>query len=425
MGSPRAALPHANRMIVVLRVPSVAQRVATAKLATEAAERRWAAEAYAAQQQVLTQLARHGLATRPDYSYARVIDGFSAVLDPRALPLLEHNPEVAGVFPVRAAYPATIPLTAAGATAAVPGHRPAGPRRDRGHDRAARHRRRPQAPVSRRPGRAGHRRRRRDGDGGSPARSAEPDARRDARNRAGRCARRLGRARRDPGRRAGRLGHPDQGRRLAADAERRRLGLRALRPGDRGPRARRRSERRRRHPRRRADRPARCRGAVCLVPRQPRGAGRRRGGDPRHAGRRAGRERRRGRPALRLDRGARRLAGRPDGGGHRPAPRDLHGEARAPPGPCGDGRLPVAASRHDCAGASARSPGGRARRPGRPARQGRAAPGRAESGRHRSGRGEERRRGGAPLRPVASGRIDPGSQGCPSSAFPPRSPARR
>ena len=109
VGSARPALPRANRMIVVLRIPSVAQRVATAKLATEAAERRWAAEAYAAQQQVLTQLARHGLATRPDYSYARVIDGFSAVLDPRAVPLLEHNPEVAGVFPVRAAYPATIP----------------------------------------------------------------------------------------------------------------------------------------------------------------------------------------------------------------------------------------------------------------------------------------------------------------------------
>ncbi len=121
VGSTRRALPHVNRMIVLLRVPSVAQRVATAKLATEEAERRWAAEAYAAQQQVLTQLARHGLVTRPDYSYARVIDGFSAVLDPRALPLLEHNPEVVGVFPVRAAYPATIPLAAAGTAAAVPG----------------------------------------------------------------------------------------------------------------------------------------------------------------------------------------------------------------------------------------------------------------------------------------------------------------
>ena len=225
-------------MIVVLRVPSVAQRVATAKLATEAAERRWAAEAFAAQQQVLTQLARHGLATRPDYSYARVIDGFSAVLDPRALPLLEHNPEVAGVFPGPGRLSGHDPPDLRRSHGRGPGSRAAGPRRDRGHDRAPRHRRRPLAPVSRRPGRAGHRRRRRDGDGGCPAGPAEPDARREARNRAGRRSRRLGRARRYPGRCAGSLGHPDPGRRLAADPERHRLHLRALRPGDRGPRAR-------------------------------------------------------------------------------------------------------------------------------------------------------------------------------------------
>jgi subtilisin family serine protease len=121
VGSQRPALPAVNRMIVVLRVPSVAQRVETAKAATESAERRWAAEDFAAQQQVLTQLARHGLTTRPDYSYARVIDGFSAVLDPRAIPLLEHNPAVAGVYPVRAAYPATLPISTAGTTPAVPG----------------------------------------------------------------------------------------------------------------------------------------------------------------------------------------------------------------------------------------------------------------------------------------------------------------
>ncbi len=123
VGSARPAVPPGNRMIVVLRTPSVAQRVAVTKLATEAAERRWAAEAFAAQQQVLIQLARHGLATRPDYSYARVIDGFSAVLDPGAIPLLEHNSQVAGVYPVRIAYPAAIPPAAAGAgtTAAVPG----------------------------------------------------------------------------------------------------------------------------------------------------------------------------------------------------------------------------------------------------------------------------------------------------------------
>ena len=52
-----------------------------------------------------------------------MLDGFSADLDPRAVVLLDHNPEVAGVYPVRVAYPATIdevPATA-GTTAAVPG----------------------------------------------------------------------------------------------------------------------------------------------------------------------------------------------------------------------------------------------------------------------------------------------------------------
>ena len=108
VGDAHPAVSLAGRMIVVLRTPSVAQRVARVKLASDAAERRWSAEAFAAQQQVLTELARHGLSVRPDYSYARVLDGFSAVLDPRAIALLQQNPEVAGVFPVRAAFPATI-----------------------------------------------------------------------------------------------------------------------------------------------------------------------------------------------------------------------------------------------------------------------------------------------------------------------------
>jgi subtilisin family serine protease len=108
----RPAVDTAGRVIVVLRTPSVAEHVAAAKLATEQAERRWTAEAYAAQQQVLIQLARHGFSVRPDYRYARVLDGFSAHLDPRAIGLLERNPEVAGVYPVRIAYPAAISATA-------------------------------------------------------------------------------------------------------------------------------------------------------------------------------------------------------------------------------------------------------------------------------------------------------------------------
>lgn len=97
-----------QRRIVVLRTPSVAQRLASGKLATEQQERAWAAQAYAAQQQVLVKLAAHGLGVRPDYSYARVLDGFSAVLDPRAEALLEQDPEVVGIYPVRAAFPATV-----------------------------------------------------------------------------------------------------------------------------------------------------------------------------------------------------------------------------------------------------------------------------------------------------------------------------
>src|SRR5689334_406871 len=97
-----------NRRIVVLRTPSVAQRLAAAKFATEAEERAWAADAYAAQQQVLVTLAAHGLGVRPDFSYARVLDGFSATLDPRAEALLEQNSEVLGVYPVRAAFPASL-----------------------------------------------------------------------------------------------------------------------------------------------------------------------------------------------------------------------------------------------------------------------------------------------------------------------------
>src|SRR6185295_7472403 len=49
-----------------------------------------------------------GFGTRPDYSFVRVVDGFSARLDPGALAVLERDPRVLGVYPVRAAFPATV-----------------------------------------------------------------------------------------------------------------------------------------------------------------------------------------------------------------------------------------------------------------------------------------------------------------------------
>jgi hypothetical protein len=108
VGGERAQVPIGQRMIVVLKTPSVAERLAKHRYATEADERRWTTQAYAAQQQVLTILAAHGLGVRPDHSYARVLDGFAAPLDPRAVALLQRDPEVAGIYPVRVAFPASL-----------------------------------------------------------------------------------------------------------------------------------------------------------------------------------------------------------------------------------------------------------------------------------------------------------------------------
>ena len=54
VGGPRAPVPNGQRMIVVLHAPSVAQRLAHARFATEAQERSWSSQALAAQAQVLT-----------------------------------------------------------------------------------------------------------------------------------------------------------------------------------------------------------------------------------------------------------------------------------------------------------------------------------------------------------------------------------
>jgi hypothetical protein len=108
-GSARPQVDVGQRVIVVLKAPSLAQRVARAGgLASDSQERQWTTAALAAQQQVLSTLAQHGVQVRVDYYYSRVINGFSASLDSEAVALLEREPEVAGVYPVRVAYPATI-----------------------------------------------------------------------------------------------------------------------------------------------------------------------------------------------------------------------------------------------------------------------------------------------------------------------------
>src|ERR671933_2092241 len=108
-GSARPRVDPGQRMIVVLKAPSLAQRVARAGgFATDAQERQWTLAAVAAQKQVLATLAGHGIQVRIDHTYSRVISGFSAALDSEAVALLERDPEVAGVYPVRVAYPAPV-----------------------------------------------------------------------------------------------------------------------------------------------------------------------------------------------------------------------------------------------------------------------------------------------------------------------------
>ena len=96
-------------MVVVLRAASLASRVhAAGGKATPTQERHWTSEALAAQKLLISRIAVQGVQIRPDYSYSRVMNGFSAVLDPRAVALLEKAPDVQGVYPVRAAYPAAV-----------------------------------------------------------------------------------------------------------------------------------------------------------------------------------------------------------------------------------------------------------------------------------------------------------------------------
>ncbi len=96
-------------MIVVLRIPSLAARVVAAGgRASEADQIRWHTAAIAGQRQLIARLSIAGLRLRPEYSYSRVISGFSAPLDARAIALLQRFPEVEGVYPVRIAYPASV-----------------------------------------------------------------------------------------------------------------------------------------------------------------------------------------------------------------------------------------------------------------------------------------------------------------------------
>src|SRR4051794_33136740 len=110
-GALRPRVAVGQRAIVLLKTPALADRVGrVGGLATSEEERRWTQTALSSQKLLVARLRLQGVVVQPEFSYTHTINGFSAAFDARGIALLERAPEVAGVYPVRAAYPATIAL---------------------------------------------------------------------------------------------------------------------------------------------------------------------------------------------------------------------------------------------------------------------------------------------------------------------------
>ena len=108
-GAQRPRVAVGQRVIVLLKAPSLADRVGRAGgLATSEDERTWTRSALSTQKLLVARLRVQGVVAQPEYSYTRTVNGFSAAFDARGVALLERAPEVEGVYPVRAAYPASV-----------------------------------------------------------------------------------------------------------------------------------------------------------------------------------------------------------------------------------------------------------------------------------------------------------------------------
>jgi subtilisin family serine protease len=107
-GGTRPRVSVGQRVLVVLRAASLADRVSAAGgSAGDSQERKWSNQARAKQKLLIARLSLQGVLIKPEFTYTRVLNGFSAAIDARGLAVLEHAPEVAGVYPVRVAYPAS------------------------------------------------------------------------------------------------------------------------------------------------------------------------------------------------------------------------------------------------------------------------------------------------------------------------------
>jgi subtilisin family serine protease len=108
-GAQRPRVAVGQRVIVLLKTPALADRVGSAGgLATSEEERKWTQTALSSQKLLVARLRIQGVVVQPEFSYTRTVNGFSAAFDARGIALLERAADVAGVYPVRAAFPASL-----------------------------------------------------------------------------------------------------------------------------------------------------------------------------------------------------------------------------------------------------------------------------------------------------------------------------
>src|SRR5262249_41595928 len=101
-GSQRPRVAVGQRVIVLLKAPSLAERLGdVGGLATDEQERRWTATALASQKLLISRLAVEGVAVAPEDSYTHGVNGFPAAVDRDGLRPLERSPESGRVYPVR------------------------------------------------------------------------------------------------------------------------------------------------------------------------------------------------------------------------------------------------------------------------------------------------------------------------------------
>ncbi|MBD0339078.1 MAG: S8 family serine peptidase [Thermoleophilia bacterium] len=123
VGGEPAAVDLGQRVIVVLKAPSLADRVRQAGgRATDRQHRTWHRSIVSGQRLFASGMIVRGARVQPELSFTRVLNGFSATLDPGSLAQVERSEAVEGVYPVRAAFPAadSSRLLAAGESVSAP-----------------------------------------------------------------------------------------------------------------------------------------------------------------------------------------------------------------------------------------------------------------------------------------------------------------